>query len=664
MNDFETDKPIESIKPKRRDFYSHDKDSSTTEMMNIRPRNIMPASHKLSDDYIESRKPPQRNFNKSLFQGGLIEVMTPRYNDFLLDGSIGSISNVTSRLEKFFVQDHMIYIGSAEKDIRLTNFSIKPVQRVWHHRLNSEPIEFYVFDIIQSDLSKRKFTIRADDLSNFFKKLRQQHPLTMLYGDSPKAAVYFEEYVVELLTQLQENLPTINKFDFSGWYKFNNKMHYYSAIDENCTAKLSLANINNVDIKDAFNQGLSVLNIAPIEISLPIFLMMHSGYLYQIFKDAGVPIQFIFDIIGASGSRKTSLAKVLFTLFQRSSTPSNIVNFTSTDRAIELIAERNRDGMVVLDDLSNTTNKDNLKKFEHFLRQVCDQTGRKKSTDGGKNLESVNIQFGTVLTAESYFDSMDVSSKLRNIAVFLDKYSIDNEVLSMFQQKQRIAIHQGASNPLETYMTCIIRFVENHYDEIKERIANFQLKPCSGITQARLEESRRVFSIIGDLIIYIGTKLGAFSEEDAHERRIEWQVVIDNLIISNQLLCEETEPHILYMQAISQLMLKGELHLATTKEFYEKSPGDYHGFYDSTQAIKILPDEVFSLITNYYYKIGRPFNRSQSEVERRLIQEGICDGYQDKSRTNRRLYKKVRINGVQLNMLQINLLQLKLALEV
>ena len=75
--------------------------------------------------------------------------------------------------------------------------------------------------------------------------------------------------------------------------------------------------------------------------------MMHSGYFYQLLKDAGIPLQFVFDIIGPTGSRKTSLSKVAFTLFQKDLIPKNIVNFTGTDRGIELVAEQHRDSIII-----------------------------------------------------------------------------------------------------------------------------------------------------------------------------------------------------------------------------------------------------------------------------------------------------------------------------
>ena len=571
-------------------------------------------------------------------------------------------------IKNFTEEDGKLFYTTKGKKIRLANFTVIPRRKVRTHTLKGEPEMSFVFDIKcgkTDGMLGKSLTIKFDELHNFTKALKKLAPLTLVYDDHPKASSLFIEYLVELLSHYDEHLECIDNFTFSGWYKLNNRYHYYSNLDKNCTCDLQLADISSEDPKSIITRAFKFLKIAPTSKILPIFLMMHSGYLYQVLKDAGIPLQFVFDIIGPTGSRKTSLSKVAFTLFQKDLIPQNVVNFTGTDRGIELVAEQYRDSIIILDDLSNATNKANLQKFERLLRQVCDQTGRKRSMDGGKTLDSVDVQFGVVLTAESYFSELDTSSKLRNMAIFLEKHDINNTLLSIFQDNQRIARQQNSSSYLDKYMTLIVRYIENHYDEIVEEISALHPIPNPSIKHARLEETRRVFYVIAHIILKCAFSIEVYSNEECQQLSALWQCFIDSMVLENQELCEEEEPHILYLRALYHSIAKESFPVAPSKHEYESGPNLYLGFWDSsnTSTLKILPSEAFSFINKYYASTGKSFNRPQSEVEQRLISEGICEGYKERQRSNPRPYKKVKVNGNSINFLCFNMNLVKSIME-
>lgn len=600
-----------------------------------------------------------KDFN--FYEAGPFNRVSTRYSPPMLPINPQVLADDLQHVIKNFTEeDGNLFYTSKGKMIRLANFTVIPKMKVRTHTLKGDPEMSYVFDIKcgkSKNLVSKSLTIKYDELHNFTKALKKVAPLTLVYDDSPKASSLFNEYLVELLSHYEEHLECIDKFTFSGWYKLNDRYHYYSSLDKNCTCDLQLADISNEDPKAIIAQAFDFLKIAPINKILPIFLMMHSGYLYQVLKDAGIPLQFVFDIIGPTGSRKTSLSKVAFTLFQKDLIPQNIVNFTGTDRGIELVAEQHRDSILILDDLSNATNKANLQKFERLLRQVCDQTGRKRSMDGGKTLDSVDVQFGVVLTAESYFSELDTSSKLRNVAVFLEKNDINNSLLSAFQDNQRIAIQQNSSSYLDKYMTLIIRYIEHHYEEIVDEISGIHPLNNPSIKHARLEETRRVFYVITHIILKYVSSMEIYSSEECQQLSDLCRQIIDSMILENQELCEEEEPHILYLRALYHSIARGSFPVAPSKPEYESAPNLYLGFWDSSNknTLKVLPSEAFSFINKYYASTGKSFNRPQSEVEQRLISEGICEGYKERQRSNPRPYKKVKVNGNSVNFLCFNM---------
>ena len=603
------------------------------------------------------------------YETGPFNIVSTRYSPPILPTSAQVLADDLQHVIKNFTEeDGNLFYTSKGKMTRLANFIVIPKMKVRTHTLKGEPEMSFVFDIKcgkSNSLVSKSLTIKFDELHNFTKALKKVAPLALVYDDHPKASSLLVEYLVELLNHYDEHLECIDKFTFSGWYKLNDRYHYYSNFDKNCTCDLRLADISNENPQAIITQAFKFLDIAPMNKLLPIFLMMHSGYFYQLLKDAGIPLQFVFDIIGPTGSRKTSLSKVAFSLFQKDLIPKNIVNFTGTDRGIELVAEQYRDSIIILDDLSNATNKANLQKFERLLRQVCDQNGRKRSVDGGKTLDSVDVQFGVVLTAESYFSELDTSSKLRNVAVFLEKNDINNTLLSVFQDNQRIARQQNSSSYLDKYMTLILRYIEHHYEEIVEEISALYPPHNPSIKHARLEETRRVFYIIVHIISRCLLYNDVFSLEKCQQFLTPWRDIIDSMILENQELCEEEEPHILYLRALYHSITRASLPIANSKPEYENAPILYLGFWESSNktVLKVLPSETFAFITKYYSNTGRSFNRPQSEVEQRFISEGICEGYKDRERSKSRPYKRVKVNGNSINFLCFNMNLVKSIME-
>lgn len=614
---------------------------------------VLPPIYKLDTWFHCPLRLNVKNMDDLMCSSEPVEYMVPK--EVKLFGTNKKKS--TFSLGKFSIRDGKLFVDLGEKEVALCNFCLELVGRKKIYMMKSAVKVLYMFKVILPK-SQKYFEIPISEVRNLYKSLIKEIPAATMYSFTSKSETYFDEYVAELIGAYDGDLQETDEYHLSGWFKKDDKFHFYSDADSNCTSTRKLASVDEYDPRLVIASAVEFLNIATRDVSVPVFVMMHAAYLYKLFSDAGVPMQFIFDLIGPTGSRKTSLAKVAFTLFDRSLRADNIVNFTATERSMELIAEKNRDGFVILDDLSNVTNKDHLKKFEQFLRQVCDQVGRKRSTNGGQELDSVDIQFATIITAESYFDELDVSSKLRNTPVFLQKESINNDVLKVFQDDRRNAINNDSSSVLERYMTLFIRYIEENYDRVVRMIANFEVERNTNIQRARLEETRKVFHIMIHLIHSAMNYYGYYTDHNAILREIsDWSAIVDSMVLENQYLCDETEPYLLYIRALRAVIRNDTLRIAPDKETFVRafSGGFYDGFFDKADTLKLLPDEVFKQISKYYTSTKVTFNRSRKEIEDKLIAEGICEGYKIASRKKPRTYKSVVVLGESVDFLVFNI---------
>lgn len=549
---------------------------------------------------------------------------------------------------KFMTRGHYILVLNKKGHYEvLTNFN--PVPKARGTVKSTGNHENYIEFQIQLKKTSHNFKIQTNEVDKFYRKMKRAIPAAYVYADAGKGEESLREYIAEIL---EEKWPAMIEKEFyrtAGWWKIGKDMVYLSGRDENCLAERKLAETKGCNRHLVISRAFEVLEIAPRQISVPIFLFAHSGYVKKLFSEAGLPIQFIFDLIGPTGSRKTSLVKVLFGLFQDINQRGNFVNFSSTPRAMEIVGEQNVDGVVILDDLSDAMSSVQIDKFEKFLRSLCDQEGRRRSTDGGRTLDIVETQFTAILTAESYFDDMPQSSKLRNIAQFIDENTICNTVLSRFQEDQRVQKNSGNHSSLELYMTIFIEWVGENWKELLHRLSGYVPNPI-GIKYARLEEARRVLHGMAMLVLDFACAHGIYRGEDGRSVFYEWTRYIDELILLNQNLCQSAAPEVMFLTALRDLISCGELKISAGKADFERLPDFYCGFHDG-EFVKINPLRAFDSVRNYYLKAHQKFDFSANMIFSNLVSRGFSEGYKERNRTNSRPLKKVVINGQKMQFL-------------
>ena len=173
--------------------------------------------------------------------------------------------------------------------------------------------------------------ISLNKLTALYQELTKKHPEYRLYNDAKSQAhSLFQQYVSEIYEMSLESLSQEVIYKNAGWQMTPAGWHYFSGTDENCQSDFNLATVDTVPI-DLVDWLGGLLEIGDYQIMLPLLLHAHLGYTLKLFEDAGYNEQYILAMIGASGSKKTSLARVMFSLFGDA-----LINFTSTDRTIEL----------------------------------------------------------------------------------------------------------------------------------------------------------------------------------------------------------------------------------------------------------------------------------------------------------------------------------------
>lgn len=526
-----------------------------------------------------------------------------------------------------------------EKNIRLANFFID-IERIYNVVSPNDRINKKILIKLTSGNRTNELILSMTEFHNLMKLIERQYLEYYLYPDSRRQNDLFKQYSMEVyktkLGSLPIELETV--YQNSGWNLTpNNNWHYYSGNDVGyCESNFRLANNVCFQATDLINWALGLLDIGHDEVMIPLILHAHLGYTLKLFETAGYQEQYIMALIGESGSKKTSLARVLFELFD-----GGFINFTSTDRAIELEMMNRQDSTLVLDDLSCGNDKFQAGKFEKILRQLGDSTGRKKSINGGTEQESVSTRCAIILTAETDIDALSKSSKLRTLAIKIGVDSLNSAKLGIYQQDMQAKLY-GQPSKLEQYMTFYIDYLEKNYSAI----VNFLISAKYSSYGEELYFARQVtiFKMLMSqafiLLDFWGKylllpqEILVFMYDRIHNAVIK-------VMIENEQRGKAFEPYILFLKAIAVCVASNGLVMPDKNAFGIESALGYW----QNGNVMLKAEQAYNYVCQYYARQGRYFPESPQATLDKLYAMNLLEVY-EQTNHKAKLCKQVQINGV------------------
>lgn len=526
--------------------------------------------------------------------------------------------------------------------IRLANFEIEIINK---YTLVSLRDKQKMLSVVIIGKNKKQIEIPLSKYEFLFQEIVKENPEYRLYVDSKREVALFKQYCSEVY-----EYSNINSFDEyvylnAGWHNSNGIWHYYSGNGVNCLSKLKLADKIMFPKIDLAEWVGGLLELADHKIMLPLLIHFHLGYTLKLFEDAGYYEQYILAIIGESGSKKTSLARVMFNLFG-----GEEINFTSTDRAIELELENRQDSVMVLDDLSSGSDKNLTKKFENILRQLGDSIGRKKSVNNGKEQEQVNTRCAVVLTAESDIDALSKSSKLRTLAVHMYSDSLDLNKLSEYQREIHYSKVNKNFSKFEQYITLYIRFLEKYYQFIVNELVEYRYIFTENFTFDRQATIFKILAGQAKIILRFWNYCELLFEIDIEKVYKKWCEDLKEIVQMNEQRGLKVEPHLLFLQAIIQGAISENL-IAKDKTDYAQNNDFYIGYLKNEYLFLNL-DAAYKYSCDYYK--NQSLNFCRQNIVDKLYHCGVIVGYAQKNH-KAKLLKKVHFETYSEYFLCLNL---------
>lgn len=332
------------------------------------------------------------------------------------------------------------------------------------------------------------------------------------------AKAYLQQYASMKYLQATHILPVKDFYKYHGFEILNGELVYLSSSRDDCDCECCIPQIVESEIQDACQTGLRILDVgkriigengeidfvASNRVSAPFWLYLHFGFAVKLFEDTGKYNEFLMVLQGEKEVFKTALV----TCFALPFNPDCIINFESTEAAINAVCEKSVDMIMVCDDIFKMS-KDFKEKFEFINRTFGDGIGRAKTINQGKKVVKTRIRGGCIVTSEHILNQQ-MSSMIRCLHLFIEKISIDENVLKEFQVDNINALRNGESSKLQRYFAAWIQRVLYIYNNKLQDIIDFEDEET--IKKANLS-SRRYRRILNILIILLKNILDWYEEK-------------------------------------------------------------------------------------------------------------------------------------------------------
>lgn len=563
---------------------------------------------------------------------------------------------VMNKAPEFFYneQDNTLYWI----DKRKSPYKVEPQRLANFEVLIKRRYNFVVGNNVYERLVVRLRGVNVIDIDILYKEYSsliqqvKEIPGYFLYSDTRRQLALFEQYISEIYWNMIGTMPVEIVYRESGWHQTEAGIwHYYSGNDvNNCFSNFRLADnifykfVDYGESRELIEWGIGLFSISTYEIMLPLIIHAHLGYTLKLFEDIGYREQYILLMIGETGAGKTTLARILFSLFGNESV-KGLINFTSTECAIEQDIMNRQDSTFIIDDLCRGTDSIMLEKFERVLRQLGDSTGRKKTTNGGIEQVEVKTRCAVILTAESDIYALNESSRLRTIAVNINKDLFNKSAFDRYKKETEEAQRWGHFSMLEQYMTMYVQFLEHNYMQVIQKL--LEEREIAPPVHFSFPRQNTIFIMMRSQLRIM---LDFWRMYVPIPDNYYWSIynfyvdILVKVLKENEDRIIKIEPYIAFLQ-ITKERIKTQGTIASDKDTFLDYANIYKGYWDGCNLM-IISEWIYPVVINdYAINHRRIFPENFKTILKKLYEMKLIEGYEQKDHAPK-LLKQVKINGI------------------
>ncbi len=454
------------------------------------------------------------------------------------------------------------------------------------------------------------------------------------------------------------NAEVIYIYKQVGWHKTNSGRIYsqgnkpIGACNENihCECNKYIEVDRKLSKMEAFYHAIRMLGIAPRRTTHLMLSFTILGILRQLFEDSGNTPRFLVWMVAETGSYKTTLAKEFAIIFNRTKNDL-IASFKDTPASLEVKAAEYKDSVLIVDDYypASSSYERNLLNViaDHIIRLFGDSIAKARMNSKMEKQKEYKPSGVCMVSAEDTHGS--TSSRSRCLHVYLDKNSVDLEVLSYCQD-----------NP-KYFSTFIYNFIEHiaanyemYVEEIRHKFKTYREAYRNKFKHGRLLDAYISLTISFEILMEYGYFINAI---DSEKKIDECNLASENFW---ELAMEMTydiysdEPGILYAKAIDELISSNMIHLSKSDDNQQTR----HGWVKDGNYY-LYPDLMLAAVVKFYQDQGRKYSASKVKSHLALDALGLIEKDGNKRTVKRAFHGTERKRYLVVNKDKLNKLLLE-----
>lgn len=518
-------------------------------------------------------------------------------------------------------------ISKESETAKIANYQLLPLRRrIYYNRdgaFDHSKTEFDLRIIIDESGTPVRdvFTIKAVEIDKIATLVGKRYPDAILYSKKDAA---------EIANSFRENCKSatiVSCYLDAGWQVIRGKHVYLhkgaskDGIEVMTPLLLPVSKSRTIgDLGYIFTKSFSIYKDFNIASVLILYSLL--GVSYKLFDEAGYTPHFLLFITGKTGSFKTTIAKLLFTQLsdpRYRDFPRRIDSDTVTSLERALVGS-GVDTVTLIDDYSPAKSQrsalDMADKLESIIRMVGDGSTKSRSNVALDDCRGEGVKGMVVLTGE--LRGKGLSSNLRCLYCEIEKDKVDLPTVTYLQQN---------TNDYCTLIQHFIYFLADNWDFLKEHISNhfevYRTWAAGTLNARRLVDVVAVLCNVADILSMFLTKYCKLPE---NKLATTIEHMKGSVLLSakrSELLSVEEEPALRFMRTLVDLIEQGKLSITSERPVELSSPYDVDGFTDANYFY-LLPDNVYSKVTNYLKAGGLYFGIDRDHLGKLLCREGYA----------------------------------------
>ncbi len=524
----------------------------------------------------------------------------------------------------------------------LCNFCVYPIRRVtdiYKQQSNQKRIEIKVVFADREEL----MTVKSTDSGDLIERIKKLFPDAYTSPDASKVNARFTKYFA-----LQVNgIENVLCYHDVGWTKIRNQYRYlYDNMPWQesfiCSTGKKLMVNRNLSQQESFMKVLSMLDIAKDKTKILVpWLFMHLGVMHTIFELAGRSPKFLLFIFGGTGTLKTSLSRVLYSMFEgdHEKIPAT---FKDTKTALEIKMGSVNDGTLLIDDLHPTTSKSEQiamrDALEFMIRLYGDHVSKSRSGPDLELKKTFTAHGLACITGE--YTAGTESSLLRCILIPVKQGDYTGETLASFQADPLI---------LSTHLHYYIKYLEEYFlpiqDTIKLKFDAMRQQLEHRFKAKRLVDAAVQLFLVMEFILEYGKRIGAITVEQSQVMGENWSDVILETVKRSEGSSTTVQPVIMYLSAVNALLDNHSIMVAKSRSEYCDNIRSFIGFYEE-DIVFFKPEEIYKAVFAYWRDLQSHFTSSSKDIHSALYEIGATKGQKDGTNKTSYLY---RMSGLKID---------------